>query len=286
MNGARHAFDLLEQRLAALPAEHLGPALAGAAAVGWLRNRLSRRWPSPDQVQSLFPHLAPRAAARAAWSIGALEARNRLLTERIRKEGLAPVRPLVRTAGAFAALRPPLILGMFHVGPIQALGAAVERLPGPVLVMRLGTLYAPSPPVQIASTEGNGQQRAAAFRRAISHLAGGGFVVVAFDVSPAPGLRAPCLGRTLEVARGPLALARLTGAPVRPLVARWHRNTIQTEVGEALAVPTESGPEGQESALATAAARWLEGYLLQRPAELGLGLLRSLLGLNAATRDG
>jgi hypothetical protein len=285
VSGPRRAFDLLEQRLAALAADHLGPALAGTAALGSLRNRLSRRWPSPIQVRSLFPHLAPRAAARVAWSIGALEARNRLLTDRIRKEGLAPVRPLVRTPDAFAALRPPLILGMFHVGPIQALSAAVERLPGPVLVMRLGSIYTPSPPVQIASTEGDGQQRAAAFRRAIAHLAGGGFVVVAFDVSPAPGLRAPCLGRTLEVARGPLALARLTGAPVRPLVARWQGNTIRIEVGEPLAAAPASEPENQEIALAIAAARWLEGYLLQRPAELGLGLLRSLLALSPAAAD-
>jgi hypothetical protein len=282
---ARRAFDLLERRLAPLAAEHLGTALAAAAALGSLRNRLSRRWPSPGQVQSLFPHLEPRAAARVAWSIGALEARNRLLTDRIRKQGLEPVRPLIRTPDAFAALRPPLILGMFHVGPIQALSAAVERLPGPVLVIRLGSIYTPEPPVQIASTEGDGQQRAAAFRRAIAHLAGGGFVVVAFDLPPVPGLQAPCLGRTLEVARGPLALARLTGAPVRPLVARWQGSAIRIDLGEALAAELASAPENQESALAVAAAGWLERYLQERPAELGLGLLRSLLELKPPTAD-
>jgi hypothetical protein len=285
LSRSSRVFDLLERRLAPVAANHLEGALAAAAALGSLRNRLSRRWPSPGQVQSLFPRLEPRAAARVAWSIGALEARNRLLVDRIRKEGLAPVRPLVRTPEAFIALRPPLILGMFHVGPIQALSAAVERLPGPVLVIRLGSIYSPSPPVQIASTEGGSQQRAAAFRRAIAHLAGGGFVVVAFDLPPVPGLQAPCLGRTLEVARGPLALARLTGAPVRPLVARWQGSAIRIDLGEALAAEPASAPENPEIALAAEAARWLERYLLDSPAELGLGLLRSLLELNPATVD-
>ena len=265
------------QGLAPLAAEHPWLALSAASARGSLRNRLSRRWPSPAQVQALFPQLGPRAAARAAWGIGALEARNRLLIDQIRRAGLAPVRPLVRTPAAFAALRPPLILGMFHVGAVQALGAAIERLPGPVLLMRLGSPYTPSPPVEVASTEGNDQRRAAAFRRALAHLAGGGFVVLALDVAPAPGLRVSCLGRTLELARGPFALARLTGAPLRPLVARWRRSTVEVEAGEALDAGLAMGTEARESALAAAAARWLERYLLNSPAELGLGLLRALL---------
>jgi hypothetical protein len=281
----RRAFDLLEQGLASLPAKRLGTALAAAAALGSLRNRLSRRWPSPDQIQTLFPHLESKEAARIAWSIGALEARNRLLTDRIRKQGMAPVRPMVRTPEAFALLRPPVILGMFHVGPIQALSAAVERLPGPVLVLRQGAIHAASPPVEIVSTEGNGQQRAAAFSRAVDQLKRGGFVVLAFDVSPAAGLGVSCLGRTLELARGPFALARLTGAPVRPLVARWQGDSIRIEMSEALAVPAGPAGESLEIALAAAAGRWLERYLLDSPAELGLGLLRSLLGLTPATVD-
>ncbi|MEA2600258.1 MAG: Bacterial lipid biosynthesis acyltransferase [Acidobacteriota bacterium] len=263
--------------MAPLAARHPRLAFSGVSALGSLRNRLSRRWPSPDQVRSLFPQLAPSAASRVAWSIGALEARNRLLVDGIRREGLGPVRPLVRTPTAFAALRPPLVLGFFHVGAVQAIGAAIERLPGPVLVMRLGSLYTPSPPVEVASTEGDDQRRAATFRRALAHLASGGFVVLALDITPGPGLRASCLGRTLELARGPFALARLTGAPLRPMVARWRRSAVEVEVGEALATDLTSGPETRESDLAAAAARWLERYLLESPAELGLGLLRVLL---------
>jgi hypothetical protein len=275
----RRAFDALESGLVPLAPRHPGLAFSAAAALGSLRNRLSRRWPSTEQVQSLFPQLEPRAAARVAWSLGALEARNRLLVDSIRRAGLDPVRQLVRPSSeAFAALRPPLILGTFHVGAFQALGAAVERLPGPVLVMRLGSLYVPTPPVEVASTEGDDQRRAASFQRALNHLAGGGFVVLALDLPPSPGLRIPCLGRTLELARGPFSLARLTGAPLVLLVARWRRSGVEVEVGETLARGLETDPEAMEGALAASVAGWLERYLLESPAELGLGLLRDLLG--------
>jgi hypothetical protein len=159
---------------------------------------------------------------------------------------------------------------------LQALGAAVERLPGPVLVMRLGSLYAPTPPVEVASTEGDDQRRAASFQRALNCLAGGGFVLLALDLPPSPGLRVPCLGRTLELARGPFALARLTGAPLLLLAARWWRSRVKIEVGETLARGLETDPEAMEGTLAASAAGWLERYLLESPAEIGLGLLRAL----------
>jgi hypothetical protein len=273
---ARWAFDGLEHGLARWAARQPRSALAGAAALGRTRNRLSRRWPAPEEVRALFPHLDPRAAARVAWSIGGLEARNRVLAASLRRAGLDPVRPLVRVS--FPPLRPPLLLGTFHVGAMHALGPALERLPGPVLALRHGPLYRPRPPVEMLSTAGDEQSRATVFQRALSHLTGGGFVAMALDVAPGPGLRVPCLGRTLELARGPFALARLTGAPIRPLVARWQAGGVEVEVGEPLA----AGGQAVESALATAAGRWLADYLLASPTETGLGLLRSLLagGLN------
>jgi hypothetical protein len=97
-------------------------------------------------------------------------------------------------------------------------------------------------------------------------------VVVALDIVPGPGFRVPFLSRSIQLARGPFALARIAGAPVRPLVARWRGGGVEVEAGEALAAPAS-----EEEALAGEAARWLERYLLESPAELGLGLLRSLL---------
>lgn len=266
-------------------------AYAAAGVLGSLRNRLSRRWPAPEQVRLLFPRLTRQDASRIAWEIAGNEGRNRLLIEAIRRAGPAAVRPLVATtAEVFAPLRPPLLLGMFHTGAIQALNVAVERLPGRVLVLRQGALYPPMPPVAVESTDGDGQRRAAAFRRALLHLKEGGFVVLALDVVQGPGLPVSCLGHRLELARGPFALARLTGAPIRPLVARWERGRIGIVVGDELGanLPSVSGREAPEweGDLAASAARWLERYLEGSPVELGLGLLRVLLGSTLTPESG
>jgi hypothetical protein len=274
----RGTFDALERGLTPLAARHPRLAFPAASALGSLRNRLSRRWPSPAQIQTLFPPLDRRSAERVSREIGGFEARNRLLIARLQRTGLERVRSLVRAPRELQELRPPLILGFFHVGAVQALGAAIERLPGPVLLLRQGSPYTPRPPVHLETTEGDDQHRAATFRRALAHLSAGGFVVVAFDVVPGPGFRVPCLGRTIELARGPFAMARLTGAPLVPLVARWRQSGVEVEIGEALSACLETDPKAMETALAASAARWLEGYLLESPAEIGLGLVRSLLG--------
>jgi hypothetical protein len=278
---ASRVFDTLEDWLARGTPHR---ALPAAAVLGQARNRLSRRWPSPEQVQSLFPHLDRSAAARLAWRIGGLEARNRVLVAGIRRAGLEPVRPLVRCPEAFTALRPPVLLGTFHVGAMHALGPALEQLPGPVLALRQGPLFVPRPPLEVATTEGDEQSRSALFHRALLHLDRGGFVALALDVVQGSALRVSCLGRPLALARGPFALARLTGTPLVPLVARWRSGGVEILLGDPLALPgQEAGPEAWEGALAASAARWLESYLLASPGELGLGLLRNLLGLTGGS---
>lgn len=281
MSGSR-TFDFLEDRLAWLARRSPRLALSAAGWLGQVRNRLSGRWPNPEQVRTLFPGLGRGAAARLAWRIGGLEARNRLLVSCLRRAGADPIRPLVRCPAAFTALRPPVILGTFHLGAIHALGAAVEQLSAPVLTLRMGRLYEPRPPVvEVATTEGTEQNRAALFRRLLLHLNQGGFILAALDVAPGASIPTTCFGRPLALARGPFALARLTGAPLRPLVARWRGGRIEVVMGEPL-VPdfpadTEAGADAWESALAASAVRWLESYLLGAPGELGLGLLRMLL---------
>ncbi|HYH46827.1 MAG TPA: hypothetical protein VEG34_14170 [Thermoanaerobaculia bacterium] len=287
----RGTFDLLErglERVTARAVRSPGPASFGAAAaLGRLRNRLSRRWPSPEQVRTLFPHLDKGEAEDVAWAIGGLEARNRLLVACLRRGGLEPLRGLLRTPTALADLRPPLILGTFHMGALHALGLALERLPGPVLALRQGPLYTPRPPLTIVTSAGGEQARAAAFQRALVHLKSGGFVALALDLPAGPGISVPCLGRTLELARGPFALARITGAPLVPLAASWERGGVEVQVGDVIAPAAAVEAPAEDSAaksirwegtLAAAAAGWLERYVRETPGELGLGLLRSLLG--------
>jgi hypothetical protein len=310
---ARLAFDALERGLARLAAagspRRALPALGAAAAAGRIRNRLSGAWPSLDQVVQLFPHLDRAAAARVARTIGGAEARNRLLVELVRRRGLPAAAALVRSTPALAALQPPLVLCTFHVGAVQALGAALERLPAPVLLFRHGLLHTSGPPLAVISTAGSEAARARAFLLGLDHLRRGGFVALAADLaeSPVSVIATRCLGRPLDLARGPFALARLAAAPLRPIVVRWSSRGLDTVVGPPLVPlaprgplaplsqltplgpldhhPNDGGPPASppadlecEAALAGAAAAWLERRLLAAPGDLSLGLLRALLG--------
>jgi hypothetical protein len=293
----------LERRLAAVAASHPALALRAAGGLGRLRNRLSAAWPSPRQVALLFPHLDRAAAARIAWNIGGLECRNRLGVEILRRGGIAALLPLLRQPSALAALRPPLVLGFFHIGAMQGLGAALARLPAPVLAFRLGLLTSGQPPLEIVSTAGDVEARAAAFHRGLDHLRRPGFVAMALDLPATRGLAAPCLGRQLALSRGPFALARLAGCPLVPIAARWRQGKLETVHGAPLAANLtapqpgaepgrdagqvgrhDAGPgtTAAEAPLARAAARWLENYLLAAPADLSLGLLRDLLAAETA----
>jgi len=285
----RRLFDRLEGALAPAAPRHAALAAAAAAGLGRLRHRLSGRWPTVAEVRLLFPELPARVARGVAARIAGLEARNRLLVASLHRAGLAPIRALVRTHEVFAALRPPMVLVTFHVGAWNGIGPALERLGRPVLVLRDGFLYTPAPPVEIAETGGDEQRRAAAFYRALEVLERGGFVLASLDLPASPGIRAPCLGRSLELARGPLALARLGGAAMAPIAACWCRGGIEIRAGAPLVVrstpsPSPRGeaapgtdPGAWEARLAAAAADWLDRYLSAAPEELGLGLLRELL---------
>ncbi len=275
---ARAFADALERRLAGMAAPSPRVALALGNGIGRLRCRLSGRWPSPDEVHALFPELTLHEAVRVASKIGGIEARNRVLVECTRARGPRPSRSLVpHPPPELTRLRAPAILGFFHVGAFQALGAVLEWLPRPVLAFRHGLLTTSRPPVTVLSTEGSDQERAAVFLRALTHLGSGGFVATAFDEVPGRGVRVPLLGRSLELARGPFALSRLSRAPLVPLAARWHGGTVTVGVGEPLATDRSSDPDALETEQATAAARWVEAYLRRAPEQVGLGLLRRLL---------
>lgn len=273
------AFAVLERRAARLLPRHPRAAFAAAERLGRLRNRLSRRWPSPGEVRALFPELGSGAAA-VAWKIGGLEALNRLWVEGLRQWGIEPLRPLVRAPQAFAELRPPLLLGFLHAGAVHALVPAFEQLPAPVIAVRHSLLHPARPPVLQAETAGGRDHRRELFERLLAHLQAGGFVATALDVVPGEGVSAPCLGHRVRLARGPLGLARLAEVPIVPVVGRFREGWIEAVLGEPLAMPalprTETGE--WESVLAASVAGWLERYLRAEPAELGLGLLRNLLG--------
>lgn len=264
MSHAPRSFDTPGAVLSLVLPRMPQTALAVAGALGEFRHRLTRRWPSVDQVRSLFPDLARMSAEEAARGIAALNERNRLLVRAILRHGTEPLRPLVSVERSLSALDAPMILATYHVGAVHALGPALERLRRPVLALRDGHLIDPQPPLTILSTEGTSQARALALHQALAHLRGSGFVIMAVDDVPDRSIETRCLDRRLLLAPGAFALARWSGAPIVPVVARWRGNQIRVEAGHEVANPQE-------------AATWLQDYLLDKPSELTLGLMRKLL---------
>ncbi|MFL6247187.1 MAG: hypothetical protein ACJ74H_14235 [Thermoanaerobaculia bacterium] len=213
--------------------------------LGWLASRSLRTALFVSDTFAMFRALSAWPVSRRMWTN---HVRTQLMDGWVRREGPAPFRRLIRPNDTLAQLRPPTIIGTFHIGPVYALGALVERLKGETFVLR----------GSIGSTD---QQRAAAFHRAIECLRAGGFVVVAFDMTEVQQIAVPFRGRTLRLSRGPFSMARIANAPIVPVVARWVGDEVELIVADAL-------PAGDEQAMAEAAGRWLEGYLREWPGEM------------------
>jgi len=160
-----------------------------------------------------------------------------------------------------------MILATFHVGAVHAFGPALERFPSPVVAFRDGAMFTPAGALEIQSTLGGEQERAGALHRALLHLHSGGIVFLALDAARGAATETQCLGHRLRIASGAFALARWTSAPIRLVVARWIAHRVAIDIAESVSTPEE-------------AAGWLERYLLEKPSEMTLGLLRNLLGVS------
>ncbi len=167
-----------------------------------------------------------------------------------------------------AALRPPVVLAIFHLGPVAVLGSLLRQLPGPAFVLyRSGTMRPEIGGVLVAEDQ---RLRAAAFRGALSALRDGQFVAIAVDATRiSTHLDVELLGRSVPLARGAFALARMTGAPIVPVAPAWRGRRVEFEMGDPISSPSE-----QEMASAT--ARWLEGFVRRHPEELGRRFVDSL----------
>jgi lauroyl/myristoyl acyltransferase len=97
-------------------------------------------------------------------------------------------------------------------------------------------------------------------------------VFMAADPRPAMGdFVAPFRGGSMALARGPFALARVTRAPIVPLVARWRGTKVEYVLGQP--IPASS----DEASMATALTSWLDRYLTDAPFEISeqtLSLIR------------
>lgn len=228
-------------------------------------------WPSVsrERIETVFPHLSRGDVRRVNAHLRNAELRNEVLIETMLAGGMDPMRALVDENTQLAALRPPLILGTFHVGALTAIGAALERIPGRVLVLRRASPLGRVPSrLWIEETDGDEQRRALVFHRALDWLRGGDSVFMPLDPEQAAvRLAVPFEGHTLNLARGPFAVARIARVPIVPIIARWRGTRAEIVVGNAIAASED------ESAMATSAAAWLERYLRDSPLEISARIL-------------
>jgi hypothetical protein len=159
-----------------------------------------------------------------------------------------------------------MVVVSFHIGPVQTLGAIFERLPGPKLALFHRTpIYRPG--IRVIDTA----ERTFAFaaKCALDTLKADGFVFSIADGVGQSQVEADVCGRRIVLPRGTFTIARLAGAPLLPVAARWRGPAIEIICGDPIA-------PGDESEMATALVRWLESYLIEHPDQAG-PQLRELL---------
>jgi lauroyl/myristoyl acyltransferase len=255
-------FRFVAKRVAAVGQRWPRLTLMGADLLApTSRKRL--RIPSADELRLLLPHLSPERARAVSDSLLRSEVRQDVLIYWWVRSGRPGLRELIRDAHVPALPKPPLIVVTFHLGPLTALGAALEASIGPVL--------APVERRRVGDSAAlRERRRTRTFYEAAQFLRAGGSVVIALDPYLASWIRVPFFGGTAPLARGAFALSRMTGAPIVPAVVRWRGTRVEVVAGETL--EAADGPD-REHALAATTARWLEDYLRANPEEISLRIL-------------
>lgn len=230
-------------------------ALALADRLGKLSAPFRRH--ASAELQEMYPDLTKREAARLFRYMLAMEMRSQVIAS-------------VHGAGRRALFRPtavesierPAILATFHLGPLLALFSLLEAMEAEVYVVK---------------AFGGAQAGARELHRGLSVLDRRGIVVVPVDPASGTFLDVEFFGRTLRMARGAFALARLSGAPLIPTLVVWRGQEIDLMLGEAIQPQAGDLPGGaieHERVMATKLASWLEGHLRAHREDVGLRALK------------
>lgn len=267
---ASDGYDRLALRLTA---RHPQAGIRALTLLGHLANRCALHGPSPGELAALYGPLPPRLLARIGRDIAALRFKNRAAIAMVHRAGVEHLARLVRSPGTVrlgqihAGKRPALLLA-WHVGAMFGVRAALQRANVPALTLRN---------LPLESTNA----RAGALKRAVDHLRAGGLVVAVPDGPGGTNTdEVECLGRRIVLRRGPFMLARMTGAPIIPIVAAWEPDgSISVRVDPPLDRPSSPSDAAVsfDHELAGGAARWLEAYLRAEPQEIWLWTLRNFL---------
>ena len=236
----------------------------------------ARRWPRPSYaVASVADRIrtATRRRRGIPLRIGPLQDSPEYYRLRVLRHGFRDPRsrwpyPRLLSEPDPRLLEGPLLLATFHLGTPVTLGAVIERLPGHKLAMfnSHGLARPGMPTVDLSAGE---TRRVAAVMRALATLRAGGVVVTVADGNSAATIQAELLGRLVRLPRGTFAIARMAGAPILPITARWRGRGIEIVTGQPIEPATEA-------AMAQALADWLGGYLAAHPEQVMIPIVNLL----------
>ncbi len=224
---------------------------------------------SESRLREVFPELTPERAHEIALRARRVSMRNIVLAEHIRLVGYeGPRRSICVPDARLKVIPRRTIIGTFHVGALSVIGVPLLDLPAGVLVLKARSNRAGSHAnLTIEVTLGDDQHRARVFHRAIQFLQADNFVFMPLDPEESARIAVPFHGRNIQLARGPFALSRITGAPILPMIAHWNGSKVECVLGDL--IPASS----DEAAGAAAAAAWFERYLDEHPLEISARVL-------------
>lgn len=249
-------------------------ALALASSAGRLRQRLTGR-PSADELRRRLASRLPASADLRAMAreTAASEARNMAVKAVILARGRQAIDALIVRPDLEALHRASaggaVIFVVMHAGPVSAF-STIFRLAGVeafALVRKIDLRSGARP--DIAEATGGADSSAQVLWAGMRRLKRGRPVVLAADGSI--GTRLPPVevaGQSMVWARGAFALARLSGAPLVPLLAYWDGPArIRLAVGPAWSTSAAgtAAPTEVEHAGARALADWFDRELASRP---------------------
>lgn len=259
---------------------HPRAGLALSSRIGYWGHGLLTRKPLPslEDLSAVFGELEPRRARRLRRELASLDDCNRVCMYLIRNKGMDSVLPLLRVdAEPLERLleeNTPVIVIAWHLGPPRHMMATLQKLGVKALmvVKSWNTASEAFDQLEVRSLDSDGHP-AAFLKHALEVLKTGGVVGMAMDGGSGERHSNRYLGRPIEIGRGAASLARLTGARLVPVTARWigHSGRWETRLHPPIPEPQVDRKQVArfEAELLDATVGWFDDFTRQNP-----GLIR------------
>ncbi len=262
------------------------------AMLGSIASRLGLMRPTPEQVIRVFgSSVKPRARQIAT----------RIAIVRSKRQLMHVIRPLVRSIPQDGLVRwhgentlldlkksgKPAILMFWHMGGYFITASALYKLRLTVDFLRMDGTVLEVPGLNYhAVKSGDSSDRARAMKTMLNRLRKGGFVCMAIDggAGDSAPVEATCLGQPIRFRQGIMLLARMSGAPVIPITARWAHASpcVDVECDTPMTFSKEllEDEEAFDREFANSVARLQEEFLRKYPEEISWLRFRKMLRAN------